>query len=545
MHSFLYLLATAALLGWSFLPDNFFGKTAMVEECANGLDDDDDGLIDLNDPDCDCPEAGPVSLIPNPSFEDTLCCPSHRSQLNCANGWIQASEATTDLLHTCGWMGWDDLPPPLPFPDGNACVGWRNGRPGSPNEPGSNPNWKEYAGACLLSPLKAGVKYKFEFDVGFTKQPASPPTTLVFFGTPHCINLPFGEGNDNFGCPTNGFGWVNMGSVAINGTFQWKKYSITVTPNQDINAIAIGPSCQQVEYPFSPYYFFDNLVLAIEEDFNFNISASGHPCSGAIDLTMPYRDSLQYQWYRNGIALPGQTSAQLKGVTEEGDYQVRLLGPYSCHISKTYRHYIPFFGATLNTYTCEGEPYFFHQENLRSPGTYYDTLKTADNCDSIVQLNLSVEPVKNDTLSVKIFEGERFEMGGQLYATPGEFDGLLSSYLGCDSLVHLYLDFYKIFIPSAFSPNGDGFNDVFTIFAGADVKEVLELKVFNRWGGLAYSSTGLGAGNPPNTASKNSPGWDGTTGGKAADTGVYTYMARVLFDDGKDRLLKGSVVLLR
>ena len=90
----------------------------MEEICDNALDDDEDGLIDLNDPDCDCPVLEPVSAIPNPSFEDMNCCPQDISQLSCADTWIQASEATTDYLHTCGWMGWEELPPPLPFPDG-------------------------------------------------------------------------------------------------------------------------------------------------------------------------------------------------------------------------------------------------------------------------------------------------------------------------------------------------------------------------------------------------------------------------------------------
>ncbi|MFT5166836.1 MAG: hypothetical protein ACI8P3_002068 [Saprospiraceae bacterium] len=92
--------------------------TPPDEICDNAIDDDNDGLIDLNDPDCEYEIIEPVSLIPNPSFEDMNCCPSNRSQLNCTDSWIQASEPTTDYLHTCGWMGWDDFPPPLPFPDG-------------------------------------------------------------------------------------------------------------------------------------------------------------------------------------------------------------------------------------------------------------------------------------------------------------------------------------------------------------------------------------------------------------------------------------------
>ena len=133
------ILAFSFLFGW--IPPGPPGE-ALVEICDNAIDDDGDGLIDLNDSDCNCPEVEPISLIPNPSFEDQECCPSNRSQMNCATTWIQASAPTTDYLHTCGWMGWDDLPPPLPFPDGEGCLGFRNGRPGGGNGEDPQPNWK-------------------------------------------------------------------------------------------------------------------------------------------------------------------------------------------------------------------------------------------------------------------------------------------------------------------------------------------------------------------------------------------------------------------
>ena len=52
-----------------------------IEICDNAVDDDDDGLIDLNDPDCTCAVIEPESLIPNPSFEDMNCCPNAPSKL--------------------------------------------------------------------------------------------------------------------------------------------------------------------------------------------------------------------------------------------------------------------------------------------------------------------------------------------------------------------------------------------------------------------------------------------------------------------------------
>ncbi|MEM1122191.1 MAG: hypothetical protein AAGJ18_17225, partial [Bacteroidota bacterium] len=157
---------------------------AQVEVCDNAKDDDGDGLIDLNDEDCQCSISEPISLIPNPSFEDQTCCPNNRSQMNCADTWIQASAPTTDYIHTCDWLGWENLPIPLPIPDGEGVIGFRDGRfamagsntgngnnginnnnGGNNNNSsgGTNANFKEYAGACLIRPLRREVSYKFQF----------------------------------------------------------------------------------------------------------------------------------------------------------------------------------------------------------------------------------------------------------------------------------------------------------------------------------------------------------------------------------------------
>jgi len=90
------------ILSCIFLPLSTWGQ---IEICDNGIDDDFDNLIDLNDDDCICEVIEPISVIPNPSFEEMNCCPDNRSQLNCASLWIQASEPTTDFIHTCDWMG--------------------------------------------------------------------------------------------------------------------------------------------------------------------------------------------------------------------------------------------------------------------------------------------------------------------------------------------------------------------------------------------------------------------------------------------------------
>ena len=44
----------------------------------------------------------------------------------------------------------------------------------------------------------------------------------------------------------------------------------------------------------------------------------------------------------------------------------------------------------------------------------------------------------------------------------------------------------RIFIPNAFSPNGDGQNDLFIIYGGLGVEEIENFQIFSRWGDLVF-----------------------------------------------------------
>lgn len=507
------------------------------EICDNALDDDGDGLIDLNDEDCDCPEASPVSLIPNPSFEDMDCCPSNRGQMLCASTWIQASAPTTDYIHTCDWIGWEGLPVPLPIADGEGCVGFRNGRGGF-DDMAAQPNWKEYAGACLLRPLEAGISYRFQFHIGFTHSINSPPTNVVFYGATSCDELPFGNNDETFGCPANSLKWRELGRVRVSGTNEWILTEIDVTPTQDIAAMVIGPDCEQFITDVNLYYFLDNLVLAEQSEFDFGIKAVGNPCENNVVLNIAERDTLQYQWYKDGIALVDETNPFLNGLTEEGNYQVRLIGPNSCEIAKAYPYEIPSTYTFEEVLICDGTPYPFDGGLLTESGLYRDTLKSIAQCDSIVEIYLDIAGQLTDTVYAQIFESESWTVGNTKYTEEGQYDINLPSSLGCDSLIHLILDFYDIYIPNVFSPNFDGHNDVFTVFGGEDIQEVVELQVFDRWGGLMYEAKAV-------ELSSEKSGWDGRINGEIAGTGVYIYQAKVIFNDGKERVLSGSVLLMR
>lgn len=87
-------------------------------------------------------------------------------------------------------------------------------------------------------------------------------------------------------------------------------------------------------------------------------------------------------------------------------------------------------------------------------------------------------------------------------------------------------------VPNAFSPNGDGMNDILYV-RGYGV-ESMEFKVFNRWGELVYESYDI------------NNGWDGTYKSKAQEMEVYVYTLQARFLDGTETgIRKGNVTLLR
>lgn len=528
----------AILLNLGHLTTSLFAQ--QVEVCNNAIDDDGDGLIDQNDPDCSCPIFQPVSLIPNPSFEDKSCCPADRSQIECADVWIQASATTTDYIHTCRFLGADDMQMPLPVPHGEGAIGFRDGRFDQANETetNSNPNWKEYAGACLTGPLKAGVNYKIQFYIGFTLQPFSPEINVTLFGTTNCDNLPFGDNEDTFGCPTNGPNWTNLGSVNASGTFTWIKTEIIFQPAEDIYAIAIGPDCPDRAVEYSPYYFFDNLVLAEESAFEFDIQPSDQLCSDNLSFDLPNYDNLNYQWYKNGIALVGETKATLKNPPGAGDYHVVLESKEGCVATEPFVFKNQEKSAFIAQTICEGEIYSFGNQQIKESGIYWDTLKTVNNCDSIIELDLTVDANIADSVSIKIFPTEFYQIGPVAYNHQGVYQETISSSNGCDSTVFLTLEYYRIYAPNVFSPNGDGRNDFFTINGGKDLEKINNFKIFDQWGTQVFAKQEL----LPNI---DEIGWDGLIRNEEAPIGVYLYIANLMMDDGKERLFSGTITLLR
>ncbi len=104
---------------------------------------------------------------------------------------------------------------------------------------------------------------------------------------------------------------------------------------------------------------------------------------------------------------------------------------------------------------------------------------------------------------------------------------------GCTDTAYVFIDVNEeLFIPNAFSPNGDGINDVFRI-ENIGYQSLTEFRVFNRNGQeVWHTANGI-------------KGWDGSHKGQPAEVGTYFYTIRLEMPDGEAKLFKGDVTLLR
>ena len=89
----------------------------------------------------------------------------------------------------------------------------------------------------------------------------------------------------------------------------------------------------------------------------------------------------------------------------------------------------------------------------------------------------------------------------------------------------------EIFVPNAFTPNGDGRNDVLLVYG--NYVATVQFRIFNQWGQVVFVSSNINSG------------WNGTFNGQPQPVGVYAYTLKVVLQDGTVVNKKGSINLIR
>ena len=128
-------------------------------------------------------------------------------------------------------------------------------------------------------------------------------------------------------------------------------------------------------------------------------------------------------------------------LTDAGNYQATLTASSGCDslINLTLSVLQP-SETLLSAVICPGSNYLFNGSSYTSSGTYRDTLQNANGCDSIVVLNLGTYPEISVALNANICEGSSYILpNGDTAFVAGVYPVTLSSAVGCDSLVTVNL----------------------------------------------------------------------------------------------------------
>ncbi|MED9962221.1 MAG: T9SS type A sorting domain-containing protein, partial [Bacteroidales bacterium] len=183
-----------------------------------------------------------------------------------------------------------------------------------------------------------------------------------------------------------------------------------------------------------------NLTLSVNPIFNTNLSA--FICEGET-------------YAENGF-----------NVSEAGTYTQSLQSVLGCDSVVTLTLNVnPVFNTPLTATICEGSVYNENGFNVSEAGTYTQSLQSVNGCDSIVTLTLNVNPVFNTSLTATICEGSAYTENGFNVSEAGVYTQSLQSVNGCDSIVTLNLNVNPVYNTDLFASicegevyNENGFN---------------------------------------------------------------------------------------
>ncbi len=185
-----------------------------------------------------------------------------------------------------------------------------------------------------------------------------------------------------------------------------------------------------------------------------------------------------------GNAAPQTTewAPEIELPAEGGNYRVALTASIGmCDTTAFYDIAVPAIApdtvVEIPAGLCEGRPYTFEGKKYSSDTTIIVQTKNIYGCDSLYKLVLRFNPIKRTEISETILEGTSYTLDGKQYTTAGKYEAILTSATGCDSIVTLNLSIepsLKAHVTSVSAPcagdehhDGDAMFDVmFDITAG-------------------------------------------------------------------------------
>jgi hypothetical protein len=292
--------------------------------------------------------------------------------------------------------------------------------------------------------------------------------------------------------------------------------------------------------------------------------ADGCTASAGIEITVLRSDTVALPPLSTCQGVPVQVFGNATDAA--GTYQLKLPKSNGCDSLLTQSLVVyPKSALTLPLTICRGDSALVFGQYVRESGQWTEKYSTVHGCDSLYTVQVTVtEPpsfVEYDTIyadygavvtlngppGYQVYEWEPMPTPPcskcpnvqYKFDTSGYFEVKLrvTDADGCSGEVVFRIIVFppcsanRLHIPNAFTPNGDGANDLFRVVPSEGSEVVGALEIYDRWGQKVYENRGAAA-------------WDGTIDGKPAPSDVYVYIVSVICGELVEKRY-GDVTLLR
>lgn len=159
-----------------------------------------------------------------------------------------------------------------------------------------------------------------------------------------------------------------------------------------------------------------------------------------LDLELEYPGASSYQWYKDGIAIAGETSDRIS-ITRwdpmpEGEYVVRIEHPGGCVTSEPYDAVLNSYDTDLGeVFLCTGDTLIVAGFPFFKEGFQQTKTVAIDGCDSLIVFEIKFVDPTTDRLNVEMCEGGTYINGSIMATEPGIYLDTIFSTGGCDSLI--------------------------------------------------------------------------------------------------------------
>jgi gliding motility-associated-like protein len=354
--------------------------------------------------------------------------------------------------------------------------------------------------------------------------------------------------------------------------YQWSPaYNVNTTNGQDIIANPILDTSYFIQAEITPgCYAFDTIKVNIKNSPPINLGPDRNLCFGDSVLLNVGSGFVQYLWSNS-------SNQQQIWVNSIGNYFIKAIYSNSCISSDTFNILnikpLPVVNLDHNQNLCIGETrlldaglgfvsYLWNNNlisqkiNISSLGLYKVTVTDFNGCkgSDSTEIQAFVNPPANfllDSIFLCNYEIKKissiYNYKNYLWSTGDISKEIIANSFGDYYLTVTDLNNCKgkdsisvlpkicpnsFFIPNAFSPDGNGKNDLFKPIIRGDVS-TYDFKIYNRYGSTVFSS------NNPNL------GWNGNIDGVKQIKGVFIWTCSYKFIDNIPRSEKGTVLLVR